>query len=250
MMDEEVTDTAPTILVQQRDEEIDAPVAPAASETENGQEGIDNECVLVREEDYEEEYESSNPLENLIPMDKLKNGWGLIWSNITTTAQEINSSEAMNNLKSSVAPIWDETKHFFQKNTTVLAPAFEKAKTATVDTVQYSWEKTKEVSEAMRPHVEQAAQTFVDAAEKVINRHLQLKYIRAIMYNLKGSSCNSRRHSAHNKEDRRAYSPVYLCERGQGIYNINVTSRILYKGQRAVQLLLLRGGGGDGICSG
>ena len=153
-LQERLTEETKEVLTSDSTEQVPA-VPSALSSTENN----DTPQGSEKEYDDDEEYESVNPLENIIPLEKIKNGWGLIWTNIKSKAQEISTSETVMSIK-------QETQHFFQKSTTVLAPAFERAKIATVETVQYSWDKTKEFSEKARPHFESAAQAVVDVAEK------------------------------------------------------------------------------------
>ena len=123
----------------------------------------------------DDEYESSNSFDNVIPIDKIKNGWGLMYNFVKAKAQEISNSETMKEIKTKTTPIWEAVTDFTAKNTTVLKPAAEKAVSATVETFSYLGETTKQISDDMKlaektqkvkEKLEQGWTVFTEAAEK------------------------------------------------------------------------------------
>jgi hypothetical protein len=135
--------------------------------------------------------------DNIVPMDKLKNGWSFVssWAiktvnNVKEKAVEINNNETVQSYKKSFVEssqaAWEKTKEvtkqatdaakpyvdsataatqpYIEKATTAAAPIYEETKKSLFIAVEKTKEATISVSEKMKPVLESAAQTVVTAS--------------------------------------------------------------------------------------
>lgn len=71
--------------------------------------GEDNENEAYLNED-EYDIETTTSLENVLPIAKIKNGWGIFSTWARAKAEEVGNSETVQSLTAQVAPAWEKTK--------------------------------------------------------------------------------------------------------------------------------------------
>lgn len=160
-------------------------------------EGNTMETIPVDGDSTDSDNKSASAFDNIVPMDKLKNGWSFVssWAlqavnNVKEKAVEINNNETVQSYKKSFVEssqaAWEKTKEvtkqatdaakpyvdsataatqpYIEKATTAAAPIYEETKKSIFIAVEKTKEATISVSEKMKPVLESAAQTVVTAS--------------------------------------------------------------------------------------
>lgn len=145
-----------------RDNNSDVMENGSAEEQYNSLNSQENENVegMNASEDQEQ-----SPLENIIPLDKLRNGWFAISGFVSATAEKIQeravetyNSEPVQNFRRKsaevVAPAWEKTIEFS-------TPVWEKTRQGVTTAFETTKEQTSVAAERLRPTLEQVIDTSI-----------------------------------------------------------------------------------------
>ena len=152
---------SPVIITQENQSLIDfndysspIPVTTSPSSEETKQEVNSNYENFENNENNSEDDPATNSYENLIPLNKLKNGWFTISSYFTAAVDvmkeksiEAYNSETLSTMKRSSIENWEKT-------TEAMKPLLEQTKTAMNTAVEFTTEKAIQVVENVQPTLE------------------------------------------------------------------------------------------------